>query len=92
LVFIRSLGFAGFRGNVPYLSVGNPAANDRIALILMDYAARRRLKIWARARRRRCRGRLAKRHRPVRGVAGTPPPHPGANRRRGRVHGPAGPG
>lgn len=46
----HTIGFADFRGNVQYLSVGNLAANDRIALILMDYAARRRLKIWARAR------------------------------------------
>lgn len=46
----RTLAFADFRGNVQYLSVGNLAANDRIALILMDYANRRRLKIWGRAR------------------------------------------
>lgn len=46
----RTLGYADFRGNVQYLSVGNMAANDRVALILMDYANRMRLKIWARAR------------------------------------------
>ncbi len=46
----RTLGYADFRGNVQYLSVGNLAANDRVSLILMDYANRRRLKIWARAR------------------------------------------
>ncbi|MBK8536436.1 MAG: pyridoxamine 5'-phosphate oxidase family protein [Candidatus Competibacteraceae bacterium] len=46
----RTLGFADFRGNRQYLSVGNLAANDRIALILMDYAHRRRLKIWGHAR------------------------------------------
>ncbi len=46
----RTLGFADFRGNRQYLSVGNLAANDRIALILMDYANRRRLKIWGHAR------------------------------------------
>jgi len=46
----RTIGYADFRGNIQYLSVGNMAANDRIALILMDYANRRRLKIWARAR------------------------------------------
>ena len=46
----RAIGYADLRGNVQYLSVGNMAANDRVALILMDYANRRRLKIWARAR------------------------------------------
>ncbi|WP_420405246.1 pyridoxamine 5'-phosphate oxidase family protein [Nisaea sp.] len=46
----RTIGYADFRGNRQYLSVGNIAGNDRVALILMDYAARRRLKIWARAR------------------------------------------
>jgi ferredoxin-NADP reductase/predicted pyridoxine 5'-phosphate oxidase superfamily flavin-nucleotide-binding protein len=46
----RTIGYADFRGNIQYLSVGNLAANDRIALILMDYPNRRRLKLWARAR------------------------------------------
>jgi predicted pyridoxine 5'-phosphate oxidase superfamily flavin-nucleotide-binding protein len=46
----RTLGFADFRGNVQYLSVGNINADGRIALILMDYPHRRRLKIWGRAR------------------------------------------
>jgi len=46
----RSIGFADFRGNKQYLSVGNLNANDRISLILMDYPNRRRLKLWGRAR------------------------------------------
>jgi len=46
----QTIGYADFRGNVQYLSVGNLSANARVALILMDYANRRRLKIWARAR------------------------------------------
>jgi len=46
----RTIGYADFRGNVQYLSVGNLADNDRISLILMDYPNRRRLKLWARAR------------------------------------------
>ena len=45
----RTIGYADFRGNVQYLSVGNLAANDRISLIMMDYANRRRLKIWGKA-------------------------------------------
>lgn len=45
----KTIGYADFRGNIQYLSVGNLNANDRISLILMDYPNRRRLKIWARA-------------------------------------------
>ncbi|MBK6314292.1 MAG: pyridoxamine 5'-phosphate oxidase family protein [Blastocatellia bacterium] len=43
-----TLGYADFRGNLQYVSVGNLTGNDRAALILMDYANRRRLKIYAR--------------------------------------------
>ena len=46
----RTIGFADFRGNVQYLSIGNLNANDRISLILMDYPNRQRLKLWGRAR------------------------------------------
>jgi len=44
----KTLAFADYRGNRQYISVGNLAADDRAALILMDYAARARLKIYAR--------------------------------------------
>ncbi|BAT57642.1 pyridoxamine 5'-phosphate oxidase [Variibacter gotjawalensis] len=43
----RTLGFADFRGNRQYISLGNVAANDRVCLFLMDYPHRRRLKIYA---------------------------------------------
>jgi predicted pyridoxine 5'-phosphate oxidase superfamily flavin-nucleotide-binding protein len=43
----QTLGFADFRGNTQYLSVGNLRHNGRVALILMDYANRVRLKVWA---------------------------------------------
>lgn len=46
----RTIGYADFRGNRQYLSVGNLAANSRIALILMDYPNRARLKLWGTAR------------------------------------------
>jgi predicted pyridoxine 5'-phosphate oxidase superfamily flavin-nucleotide-binding protein len=46
----RRLGYADFRGNVQYLSDGNLSGNDRVSLILMDYANRRRLKLLGRAR------------------------------------------
>ena len=44
----QTLGFADFRGNRQYISLGNAAANDRAALFLMDYPNRTRLKIYAR--------------------------------------------
>ena len=43
-----TVGFADFRGNRQYISLGNASANNRAALILMDYPHRRRLKIYAR--------------------------------------------
>ena len=48
--FLRSIadnriGFADYRGNRQYLSAANLAADDRIALFLMDYPNRRRLKL-----------------------------------------------
>jgi ferredoxin-NADP reductase/predicted pyridoxine 5'-phosphate oxidase superfamily flavin-nucleotide-binding protein len=46
----NSIGYADFRGNVQYISVGNLQGDDRVSLILMDYAQQRRLKLWGRAR------------------------------------------
>lgn len=46
-----TLAFADFRGNRQYISVGNLDANDRVALILVDYPRRARLKILAHAER-----------------------------------------
>jgi predicted pyridoxine 5'-phosphate oxidase superfamily flavin-nucleotide-binding protein len=43
-----TLGFADFRGNRQYLTLGNLDDDDRAALFLMDYPRRRRLKILAR--------------------------------------------
>jgi predicted pyridoxine 5'-phosphate oxidase superfamily flavin-nucleotide-binding protein len=45
-----SLGFADYRGNRQYVSVGNLLKNDRVAVILMDYPNRARLKILGHAR------------------------------------------
>ena len=42
-----TLAFADYSGNRQYVSVGNLAANDRVALILVDYPQQRRLKILA---------------------------------------------
>ncbi|QLY32632.1 pyridoxamine 5'-phosphate oxidase family protein [Nocardia huaxiensis] len=46
----RTLGFADFAGNKQYISRGNLDHDDRVALFLMDYAAKARLKIFGRAR------------------------------------------
>ena len=46
----KTLGFADYRGNVQYISVGNLAEHDKAFLFLMDYRHRRRLKILGRAR------------------------------------------
>ena len=43
-----TLAFADFRGNRQYISLGNVTANGRVALLIMDYPNRRRLKIYAR--------------------------------------------
>lgn len=53
--FLRQLsgnriGFADYRGNRQYLSTANVAADDRVSLFLMDYSARRRLKMIGHAR------------------------------------------
>ncbi len=46
----RTLGFADYRGNRQYITVGNLAGNDRAYLFLLDHANRQRIKIWGRAR------------------------------------------
>jgi predicted pyridoxine 5'-phosphate oxidase superfamily flavin-nucleotide-binding protein len=46
----NKLGFADVRGNRQLLSTGNLIANDRVALFLMDYPQRSRLKILGHAR------------------------------------------
>lgn len=53
--FIRMVGpetlaFADYTGNKQFISTGNLAENDKAFLFLMDYAHRRRIKIWGRAR------------------------------------------
>jgi len=45
-----TLAFADFRGNRQYISIGNLAENAKVHLFLIDYAERRRVKIWGEAR------------------------------------------
>jgi len=46
----HTLAFADYRGNRQLLSTGNLASNDRVALFLMDYPRRERLKILGHAK------------------------------------------
>ncbi|MDI1346213.1 MAG: pyridoxamine 5'-phosphate oxidase family protein [Pseudolabrys sp.] len=53
--FVRALdeatiGFADFRGNRQYVSVGNLMTDDRVSLFFMDYANKTRLKLFGRAK------------------------------------------
>ena len=46
----HTLGFADYKGNRQYITTGNLAENGKAFIFVMDYAHRRRLKIWGRAR------------------------------------------
>lgn len=45
----RTLGMADFRGNRQFISQGNLLESRRAFIFLMDYANRRRIKIWGEA-------------------------------------------
>jgi predicted pyridoxine 5'-phosphate oxidase superfamily flavin-nucleotide-binding protein len=44
---VKRIGLIDFRGNMQYISTGNITTNNNVALILVDYPARARLKILA---------------------------------------------
>jgi predicted pyridoxine 5'-phosphate oxidase superfamily flavin-nucleotide-binding protein len=46
----RTLGFADYAGNKQYITISNLAGNDHAYLFLLDFANRRRIKLWGRAR------------------------------------------
>lgn len=46
----QTLGFVDYVGNRQYVTTGNLADNDQAFLFLMDYAQRRRIKLWGKAR------------------------------------------
>jgi uncharacterized protein len=46
----QTIALADFTGNRQFISTGNLAENAKAHLFLMDYAQRRRIKVWARAR------------------------------------------
>lgn len=45
----HTLSWADYRGNLQHVSTGNLRANDRVAIIAMDYPARKRLKLFGTA-------------------------------------------
>ena len=46
----KTIGFADFAGNRQYITLGNLAENPKAYLFLIDYARRRRVKIWGEAK------------------------------------------
>jgi predicted pyridoxine 5'-phosphate oxidase superfamily flavin-nucleotide-binding protein len=46
----RTIGFADYVGNRQFITTGNLQDNPKAFLFIMDYAHRRRLKIWGEAR------------------------------------------
>ena len=46
----KTIAFADFTGNRQFISLGNLADNPKAFLFLIDYATRRRIKIWGSAR------------------------------------------
>lgn len=46
----KTIAFADFAGNRQYITLGNLADNPKAHLFLIDYASRRRIKIWGEAR------------------------------------------
>lgn len=46
----RQLAFADYSGNRQYITVGNLSENTQAFIFLMDYAQRRRIKVWGRAK------------------------------------------
>jgi predicted pyridoxine 5'-phosphate oxidase superfamily flavin-nucleotide-binding protein len=46
----RTLGFADYRGNRQYVSVGNLMSDDRVSLFFMDYTRKARLKLFGRVK------------------------------------------
>jgi predicted pyridoxine 5'-phosphate oxidase superfamily flavin-nucleotide-binding protein len=46
----RTIAFADYAGNRQYLTQGNLSENNKAHIFIMDYAHRRRVKIWGEAR------------------------------------------
>lgn len=44
-----TIGYADFKGNRQYISVGNLRHDDRVSIIAVDYRCQKRLKLWGHA-------------------------------------------
>ncbi len=51
----HTIGFADFRGNRQFITLGNLVENPKVHLFLIDYANQRRIKVWGEARSTRMR-------------------------------------
>lgn len=49
IIDAHTIGFIDFTGNKQYITVGNLVTHNKVSLIMMDYVARTRLKIYAKA-------------------------------------------
>ncbi len=50
IINTKTLGFADFKGNKQYITLGNLSENPKAFLFLIDYINSRRIKIWGNAR------------------------------------------
>lgn len=46
----KTLGFADFKGNQQYITLGNLSENSKAFIFLMDYEQSRRIKLWGKAK------------------------------------------
>ena len=46
----KQLGIIDYKGNAQYITVGNITTNNNVAMIMVDYPTRTRLKLYAKAR------------------------------------------
>jgi uncharacterized protein len=49
VIDVNTIGFIDFSGNKQYITVGNLVTHNNVSLFMMDYPARARLKIYAKA-------------------------------------------
>lgn len=49
IIDANTIGFTDFSGNKQFITVGNLSTHNNVSLIMMDYPARARLKIYAKA-------------------------------------------
>jgi predicted pyridoxine 5'-phosphate oxidase superfamily flavin-nucleotide-binding protein len=68
----HTLAFVDFTGNRQYVTTGNLSENNRVCLLLLDYAHRRRVKVWGTARATPAESELGDRLAPPEGYSARP--------------------